>query len=164
MTMRSIFLLVSMGLLFQVNFGTWCTGRSAETGVTGVEEALEMLQEIISKGYYLARRDTVREPSSFSSRMSSVMRRLYVRACEKTMLSLHLGEWLIWKCKSAAHSVDFLLMAMGSLRSGLMWIFMYRKDISWMECWKVNLILGWLSSTMGLTRERRRWCFFCGNP
>ena len=59
-----------------------------------MEEALEMLQEIISKGYYLARRDTVGEPSSFSSRVSSVMRWLYVRACEKTMLSLHLGEWL----------------------------------------------------------------------
>ena len=53
-----------------------------------------MLQVMISKGYCLARRDTVRESSSFCSKASSAMRRLYMRACEKTMRSLHLSEWL----------------------------------------------------------------------
>ena len=65
--------------------GDWCHG----SGGSFADAARDN-----SKGYYLARRDTVGEPSSFSSRVSSVMRRLYVRACEKTMLSLHLGEWL----------------------------------------------------------------------
>ena len=55
--------------------------------------ALKMLRVIISKGYFLARRDTVRESSSFCSSVSSAMRRLNLRACEKTMLSLHLSEW-----------------------------------------------------------------------
>ena len=59
--------------------------------------ALEMLRVRISKGYFLARRDTVRESSSFYSMVSSAMRRLYLRACEKTMLSLHVSEWLEWK-------------------------------------------------------------------
>ena len=48
---------------------------------------------MISKGYCLARRDTVTESSSFCSSASSAMRRLYLRACEKTMLSLLLSEW-----------------------------------------------------------------------
>ena len=87
---------------------------------------------MISKGYFLARRDTVRESSSFCSIASSAMRRLYLRACEKTMLSLHLSEWLEWKCRSAAQFVGFLYMVVESLRSAPMWIFMSRKDISWM--------------------------------
>ena len=45
--------------------------------------ALEMLRVMISKGYFLARRDTVRESSSFYSMVSSAMRRLYLKACEK---------------------------------------------------------------------------------
>ena len=56
--------------------------------------ALEMLRVMISKGYCLARRDTARELSFFRSRASSALRRLCLRACEKTMLSLHLSEWL----------------------------------------------------------------------
>ena len=49
---------------------------------------------MISKGYCLARRDTVRKSSSFCSRVSSAMRRLYLRAFEKAVLFLHLSEWL----------------------------------------------------------------------
>ena len=49
---------------------------------------------MISKGYFPVRRDTVKESSSFCSVMSSVMRRLYLRACDKTRHSLHLSEWL----------------------------------------------------------------------
>ena len=49
-----------------------------------------MLRVMISKGYFLARRDNVRESSSFCSMVSSAMRRLYLRACKKTMVSLHL--------------------------------------------------------------------------
>ena len=47
-----------------------------------------MLRVMISVGCFLARRDTVRESSSFCSKLSSTMRRLYLRACEKTMLSV----------------------------------------------------------------------------
>ena len=101
-----------------------------------------MLRVMISKGYCLARRDIARESSSFCSRVSSVMGRLYLRACEKTMLSLHLSEWLEWKCKSAAQSVGFLYKVVESLRSVPMRIFMSRKEISWVECSKVNLIVG----------------------
>ena len=75
--------------------------------------------------------------------LSSAMRRLYLRACKKTMLSLHLSEWLEWKCRSAAQSVGFLYRVVESLWSVPIWIFMSRKDISWVECSKVNLILGW---------------------
>ena len=82
--------------------------------------ALEMLPVMISKGYFLARRDTVRESSSFCSMASSAMRRLYLKACEKTMLSLHLSEWLEWKCRSAAQSVGFLYRVLESLRSAPM--------------------------------------------
>ena len=39
--------------------------------------ALDMLQVIISKGYFLARRDIVRELNSFCSMLSVAMRRLY---------------------------------------------------------------------------------------
>ena len=53
---------------------------------------LEMFCVIISKGNFLARRNIVRESSSFCSRMSSVMKRLYLRDCEKTVFSLHLIE------------------------------------------------------------------------
>ena len=66
-----------------------------------------MLLVMISKGYFLARRDTVRESRSFCSMVSSAMRRLHLRACEKRMLSLHLSEWLGWKCRSAEQSVGF---------------------------------------------------------
>ena len=102
-----------------------------------------MLRVITSNGYFLARRDIVRESSSFCSTLSSAMRRLYLRACEKTMLSLHLSEWLEWKCRSAAQSVGFLYRVVESLRSAPIWIFISRKDISWVECSKVNLIVGW---------------------
>ena len=71
------------------------------------------------------------------------MRRLYLRACKKTMLSLHLSEWLEWKCRSAAQSVGFLYRVVESLRSAPIWIFISRKDISWVECSKVNLIVWW---------------------
>ena len=74
-----------------------------------------MLQVMTSKGYFLARRDIVRETSSFCSMLSSAMRRLYLRACEKTMLSLHLSEWLEWKCRSAAQLVSFLNRVVESL-------------------------------------------------
>ena len=102
-----------------------------------------MLQVITSNRYFLARRDIVRESSSFCSMLSSARRRLYLRACEKTMLSLHLSEWLEWKCRNAAQSVGFLYMVVESLQSAPIWIFMSRKDISWVECSKVILIVGW---------------------
>ena len=105
--------------------------------------ALEMLQVMISKGYVLARTGTLGEWSSFCSMVSSAMRRLYLRACEKVMLSLHLSEWLEWKCKRAKQSVDFLYRFVESLWSAPMWIFMSRKDISWVKCSRVNLIVGW---------------------
>ena len=98
---------------------------------------------ITSNGYFLARRDIVRESSSFCSTLSSAMRRLYLRACEKTLLSLHLSEWLEWKCRSAAQSVGFLYRVVESWRSAPIRIFMSRKDICWVECSKVNLIVGW---------------------
>ena len=98
---------------------------------------------MISSRYFLARRDIVRESSSFCSKLSSAVRRLYLRSCEKTMLSFHLSEWLEWKCRSAKQSVGFLYSAVESLRSALMWIFMSRKGNCWVECWKVNLILEW---------------------
>ena len=49
---------------------------------------------MISKGYCLAREDVMRKLNSFCIRVSSAMRSFYVRACEKTMFSLHLIEWL----------------------------------------------------------------------
>ena len=102
-----------------------------------------MLRVIISQGYFLARRDVVRESSSFCSLLWSAMRSLYLRACEKTMLCLHLSEWLKWKCRSAAQSVVFLYRVVESLRSAPIWIAVSGKDISWVECLKVNLIVGW---------------------
>ena len=45
----------------------------------------------MSNEYFLARRDIARESSSFCSKLSSAMRRLSLRACEKTMSSLHLS-------------------------------------------------------------------------
>ena len=98
---------------------------------------------ITSNEYFLARRDIVRESSSFCSALSSAMRKLYLRICEKTMLSLHLNERLEWKCRSAAQSVGFLYRVVESLQSAPIWIFISRKDISWVECSKVNLIVGW---------------------
>ena len=56
------------------------------------------------KGYCMSRRDTV-------------MRRLYLRAFKKTMLSLHFSEWLEWKCKNAAQSLGFLCRVVESLWS-----------------------------------------------
>ena len=97
-------------------------------------KALEMLRVITSNGYFLARRDIVRESSSFCSTFSSAMRRLYLRACEKKILSLHLGEWLEWKCRSAVQSVVFLCRVVERLRSAPIWILMSRRDISWVEC------------------------------
>ena len=102
-----------------------------------------MLQLITSNGYFLARRNIARESSSCCSTLLSAMRRLYLRACKKTMLSLHLSEWLEWKCRRGAQSVGFLYRVVESLRSAPIWIFMSRKDISWVECSKVNLILEW---------------------
>ena len=102
-----------------------------------------MLRVMISRGYSLARRDTVREWSFFCSMVSCAMRRLYLRACKKTMLSLHLSEWLEWKCRSAAQSVCFLYRVVESSRSPPIWISMSRKDISCVECSKVNFIVGW---------------------
>ena len=102
-----------------------------------------MLRVMISKGHFLARRDIVRELSSFCSIVSSAMRILYLRACEKTMRSLYLSKWFEWKCRSAPQSVGFLYRVVESLQSTPMWIFMSRKDISWVECSKVNLIVGW---------------------
>ena len=76
-----------------------------------------MLQVMISRGYFLARRDTVRESSSFCSMVSSSMRRLYLRACMKIILYLHLSEWLEWRCRHVAQSVGFLYKVVESLRS-----------------------------------------------
>ena len=87
-----------------------------------------MLRVMISKGHFLARRDPARESSSFYSMVSSAMKRLYLRACEKTMLSLHLHEWLEWKYTGAAQSVCFLHRVAESLQSVPM--FISRKDIS----------------------------------
>ena len=92
---------------------------------------------------FLTRKDVVREPSSFCSMLSSAMRRLYLKAFEKTMLSLHLSGWLEWKCKSVTQSVGFLYRVVESLWCMSIWIFVSRKDISWVECSKVNLIVGW---------------------
>ena len=39
--------------------------------------------------------------------------------------------------------MGFLNRVVESLRSAPIWIFMSRKDISWVECSKVNLIVGW---------------------
>ena len=105
--------------------------------------ALEMLRVMTSIGYFLAREDIVRESSSFCSMLSSAMERLYLRACEKTMLSLHLSEWLWWKCRIATQSVGILYRILESLQSDPIWIFMSGNDISWVECSKVNLIVGW---------------------
>ena len=102
-----------------------------------------MLRVMTSKGYFLARRDIVRESSSYCRMLSSVMRRLYLRACEKTMLSLYLSEWLEWKSRSTAESVGFLYRVVESLPSAPIWIFMSSKDISFVECSKVNLTVGW---------------------
>ena len=77
-----------------------------------------MLRKMISKGHFLRRRGIVRELSSFCSMLSSKMRRFFLRACEKRMLSLHLSEALKWKCRSAAQSVGFLYRIVESLRLG----------------------------------------------
>ena len=66
--------------------------------------------------------------------MSSAMRTLYLRACKKTMLSLHLSKWLELKCRSATQSVDLLYRVVESSQSAPMWICMSRKDNYWLEC------------------------------
>ena len=99
-----------------------------------------MLLVMTSKGYFLARRYIAKESSSFCTILSSAMRRLCLRSCEKTMLSLHLSEWLDWKCRSAAQSESFLYRVVEILWSAPIWIFMSRKEISWVECSKLNLI------------------------
>ena len=71
------------------------------------------------------------------------MRGLHLRACEKTMLSLHLSECLEWKCRTVTQSVGFLYRVVESLQSAPIWIFVFRKEISWVECSKVDLIVGW---------------------
>ena len=48
-----------------------------------------------------------------------------------------------WKCKSVTQSVGFLYRVVESLWCTSIWIFVSRKDISWVECSKVNLIVGW---------------------
>ena len=55
--------------------------------------ALEMLWAMTSSGYFLTRSDIARESSSSCSKLSSAIRRLYLRACEKTILSLQLSAW-----------------------------------------------------------------------
>ena len=82
-----------------------------------LRRALEMLRVIISKGYFLARRDIVRESISFCNVVSSAIRRLYLRVCEKIMFSLHLSERLEWKCRILAQSMGFLYR---SAESGLL--------------------------------------------
>ena len=49
---------------------------------------------MISNMYFLASRDIVRESSFFYYKLSSAMKRLFLRNSEKEMLSLHLSEWL----------------------------------------------------------------------
>ena len=80
-----------------------------------MEESFKDAASMTSRGYFLTRRDIVREPSSFCSMLSSAMRRLYLKACEKTILSLHLSGWLEWKCRSATQSVSFLYRVVESL-------------------------------------------------
>ena len=65
-----------------------------------------MLRVMIFKGYYyLTQKDIVEESSSFCSRLLPAMRRLYLRACDKKILSLHFGEWLKWERKSATNTL-----------------------------------------------------------
>ena len=122
--------------------GTWCLWGSVEKSATKVEEcfrdvASDDLKRVFGEERYCT------ESSSFCSMLLSAMRRLYLRAYKKTMLSLHLRECLEWKCRSVAQSVSFLYRVVESLQSAPMWIFMSRKDIFWVECSKVNLIVGW---------------------
>ena len=95
-----------------------------------------------SKGYFQARRDIARESSSFCSMVSSAMMRLCLRSCEKTILSFYLSEWLEWKFRSVAQSVGFLCRVAESLRCAPIWIFISRKEISWVEYSKMNLMEG----------------------
>ena len=60
----------------------------------------------------------------FCSTLSSVVGRFYLSAC----------EWLEWKRRSVAQSVGFLYGVVASLQPALMWVFMSRKDISWVKC------------------------------
>ena len=89
-----------------------------------------MFRVMISKGYFMARRGTGRKSSFSRSIASSVIRSFHLRACEKTMISLHLTEWLEWKCRSVAKSVGFLYSLVENLRPAPMWIFMSKKNIS----------------------------------
>ena len=49
----------------------------------------EMLWAMTSSWYFVARRDIARESSSSCSKLPSTIRRLYLRAFEKAILSLH---------------------------------------------------------------------------
>ena len=44
---------------------------------------LEIMQVMVFKEHFLPRRDILKESSNFSIRVSSAMRRLYLRSCEK---------------------------------------------------------------------------------
>ena len=107
-------------------------------GPHGCMRALEMLLVTMYNGYFLASRDITRQSSSFCNKWSSTMRRLHLGACENTRLSLNLSEWLEWKCRSAAQSVGLLDNVMKIFQLALIWIVVSRKDIFWVECWKVN--------------------------
>lgn len=65
-----------------------------------------MLRVMIFKGYYkLTQKDIVEESSSFCSRLLPAIWRLYLRACDKKILSLHFSEWLKWERKSATKTL-----------------------------------------------------------
>ena len=104
--------------------------------------ALKIMGVMTSKGYFQARRDIARESSSFCSMVSSAMMRLCLRSCEKTILSFYLSEWLEWKFRSVAQSVGFLCRVVESLRCAPIWIFISRKETSWVEYSKMNLMEG----------------------
>ena len=53
-----------------------------------------MLWAMKSSEYFLARRGIARESVSSCSKLSSAIRRFYLRAYGKTILSSHLSEWL----------------------------------------------------------------------
>ena len=85
-------------------------------GVTGEEEGFEdIASEEFSEEFCLARKNAVRELSSFCSRVLSVMRRLHLRDFEKTKLSLDLSERLEWKCRIAVKSTGFVYRTVETL-------------------------------------------------
>ena len=62
--------------------------------MTNMENSFGDVANDMSNGYFLASRDIARQSSSFCSKRSSTMMRLYLRACEIKILSLNLSEWL----------------------------------------------------------------------